>query len=299
MKHVLIVYLHGIGDHLLAMPAIHAYKKHHPHTKITIMTVHNTSYIDLWKHSNDIIRTIFSSLTKNPRYGHPSFWLKDYWTLRRDIIKAKAQYNFDKVHFIIHYTLPAALYAKLPLKKYTTHKSILVAKKLGVHLPKHNYVFTISAAEKKWADAYFKQQHIKKKLVGLHLTGSSPNKSLSYNLAKPLIEKLHQQNYHVVIFNDPSSYKREKHHYTGKDITNFISTEILKTAAIVNTCQFLICVDSAISHLAGALHKPVFCIYFRNVWALNSAVLDTKARIYTFDPATFLTEATAFIHSKK
>ncbi len=298
MDDILIVYLHGIGDHLLATPAIHAYRKQHPDTRITLMTLNDQTYRDLWSTNKDIHRVISSSLTINPRYGHPLFLLHDYWIIRHDIKKADQCYHFSRIHFVTHYFLPAFFYSFLSfLPRYSTHKCFLIARQLGVPLAICDYLFSLPPSASSWATQYLKKNNLSRPLVGVHFNGSSPSKSLPYSPAEKIMELLLSRGYRVLVFNSPSSYKNEKHHHGGTHVTNVVSSDILQTAALLDACDFFIGVDSGIAHLAGALDKKVFCIYFRSIWSLNSAVLGSKATLFVFNPRTLFDAVVSFERS--
>ena len=61
MHKTLVVLLHGIGDSLMAAPALHALKQTLPHSSITVMTIRRSAFSDLWKHNPDVDEVISSS----------------------------------------------------------------------------------------------------------------------------------------------------------------------------------------------------------------------------------------------
>jgi len=72
------------------------------------------------------------------------------------------------------------------------------------------------------------------------------------------------------VFNSKKSYEREVNHHTGRNVTNFVSDDILESAGLAKQCVRMICVDSAMGHISRALNKKTFVVFFRKVWSKNS-----------------------------
>jgi ADP-heptose:LPS heptosyltransferase len=271
---ILVVLLHGLGDSLMAAPALKALKKKHPGATLMVMTLRAMVYQSLWKYNEDVDGVVFSSLRSNPRYGHPFFWLRNYWKIRRDIRRAVRREGYDKVFFVKMFLMPAKVYSLFPLKKYRMHKVYHVARELGVVVDDPQYTFDYGSEGKTWLNTYLRKHSLSpKKLVGLHFTGSSPNKCMSFDDGQAIVSMLKEKGYQVVLFHSPGSYRDEQVHYPSDDVHTYISEDLLHTGALVDACQFLICVDSGVSHFAGALHKKVFVMYFKKIWSQNSLVL--------------------------
>jgi len=270
-EKILVVLLHGIGDSLMAAPALRALKKKFPGASLTLMTIRKPLFRSLWKYNNDVDRVMYSSLPYNPRYGHPLFWLRDFWRIRLDIRRAVRKEGFTRVYFVKMFLMPAKMYALLGWKRYREHKTLRVARELGVKVLDQQYHITYGDEERTWVGTFLQRSKISgEKLVGLHFAGSTRNKSLPHNLGMEIVKMLRSLGYQPILFHSASSYQRERVHYPTEDVVTYISDDVLHSAALVDTCQFLICVDSGVSHLAAALGKNVFTLYFREIWAQNS-----------------------------
>ena len=282
-RHILVVLLHGIGDCLMAFPALHALKQQTPKPKITVMTIDKPLYHDLFKHNEDVDATVSSSLSTNPHYGNPLLFLREYRAIQQDIRRAQQQQAFTDVYFVKMFVTPAKLYSFIPLKRYREHKTTKIARELNITLKRQRYHFAYGQKDKQWAQAYLKQHKLNpKKLICLHFTGSAPSKSLSYTLGRQLVKDLKAKGYDLLLFHDKYSYAREVQHYDAKDVVTYVSDSLLRTAALVDQAQALICVDSGIAHLAAALGKKTFVIYFKNIWRLNSLALGNQVQPYVY-----------------
>ena len=280
MHKTLVVLLHGIGDSLMAAPALHALKQTLPHSSITVMTIRRSAFSDLWKHNPDVDEVISSSLDYNPRYGHPLFWMRDYWRIRKDIRAAVREHHFNKVYFVKMYLMPAKIYSLLPLHRYREHKTFRIAREIGVTLDNNNYTFTTSNKDRAWARAFLKQHRLDPDiLVGLHFRGSSKNKSLPQKTRLNLIQLLNNLGYQPLIFDNNDKIAKEDQ---PLDATYYLSDNLLHTAALIDQCNFLVCIDSGVGHLAAALNKKLFSIYFRKIWMENSQALSDHAQPFYY-----------------
>lgn len=295
-KQVLIVYLHGIGDHLMATSAIREYKRQHPDTEISLLALNHPACAEIWTNNPDIKRVLFSSLNRNPRYGSPLFWLRDYWRILADINRVQKRYGFAHVYNIVHFYMPGKIYPYLPFSRYRRHKSEIVAKQLGVVLQQKTYVFHLPHHVKQLARTFFARHHLlRKKIVGLHYTASTQNKSLSSLQVRMILSELLTKKCHVLILShlpEPSWL-----HYV-RGVTWYQSHSLLKTAALLERCHHFIGVDSGIAHLAAAVGTPSLVLYMNTAWIDNSAALGKHVRHYDFsrkDVARLLLEIKKFL----
>lgn len=283
-KNVLIVLLHGIGDCLMALPAIEALKKQSPKTEITVMTINHQLYHDLFKYNKSIDHLLFSTLAFNPHYGNPIRFFKEKRIISKDIRRAVEKYQFTDVYFIKMFLTPAKLYAHLPFPGYREHKSFRIARELGVTLQeKPRYTLTYSIKDHAWAILFLQGKKLSaRKLIGLHFTGSAPKKSLLFADGQRIIEQLKLKGYDLLLFHDKNSYEREKNHYDPSLVTTYISDNILHTAALIDQCQAFVGVDSGLAHIAAARNKKIFVIFFREIWRKNSLMLGDHVYPYTY-----------------
>ena len=247
---------------------------------MTVMTIRHPLFRDLWKHNLDVDEVLFSSLHSNPRYGHPSFWLHDYWVIRRDIRQAVKTYGFTEVYFVKMFLTPAKVYAHLPFRRYREHKVFHIAHELGVTVADPRYTLKYGDDDRRWARDFLKQHNLDKDIVvGLHFRGSSANKSLPRESQKRIIHSLRSLGYQLVLFD---SAEGRKSYHPSPDVAPCFSDSILHAAALIGQCAFLVCVDSGAGHIAAALNKPLFSIYFRDVWMQNSLALGDSVHPYLY-----------------
>ena len=216
---------------------------------------------------------LFSSLEHNPSYGNPLFWIGDYWTIRRDIRRAVKAHGFTRVYFVKMFLMSAKIYSFLHLPRYEEHKTLKIARELDVVLSDQRYSLAYHNDDRMWAKTFLSERKLDPDvLIGIHTSGSHPSKSLSAETIKSLVETLRSLGYQIVVFHSASSYERDKKSLPP-DVPVCMPDSLLHTAAVVDQCKALICVDSGIGHLAAALNKKVLSIYFKNVWMKNSLAL--------------------------
>ena len=266
----------------MAVPALHALKQSNPGASLTVMTIRHSVFRDLWKCNPDVDDVLFSSFDHNPRYGHPFFWLRDYWQIKRDIKAAVDTYGFTRVHFVTMFLIPAKLYAHLPFRQYREHKTFRIAREMGVSLEKNRYSLQYGDDDKLWASDFLKQHELDSDiLVGLHFRGSSKNKSLPADARSTIMETLLSSGYQLVIF-DSADQEVDVKEAARQGVVHYLSDHILHSAALIDKCRFLVCIDSGVGHVAAALNKKLFSIYFRRVWMENSLALGDFVMPYLY-----------------
>lgn len=283
-RNVLIVLLHGIGDCLMALPAIEALKQQSSNIKITVMTINNPLYHDLFKYNKLIDHLLFSTLPFNPHYGNPLRFFRERQVIKKDVQRAVEKYQFTDVYVVKMFLTPAKIYAHLPLPGYKKHKSFRVARELGVTLHgKPSYTINYHAKDRAWAVLFLREKNLSaKKLIGLHFTGSAPSKSLPAADGQRIVNYLKLKGYDSLLFHDKHSYAREEIHYDPALVTTYISDNILHTAALIDQCTEFIGVDSGLAHIAAARNKKVFVLFFREVWRQNSLMLGSHVHAFTY-----------------
>lgn len=298
MEKLLVVLLHGIGDSLMAVPALHALKQKHAGSTLSVMTIGHPLFRDLWSSNKDVDEVLLSSVMHNPHYGNPLFWASDYWAIRRDAANAVRVHGFTKVFFVKMFTMPAKLYGYLPFERYRRHKTEVIARELGVELSDQQYWLHYGEQYGKWADLFLKYHQLDTDiLVGLHFIGSTPNKSLPAEAREELMELLLSMGYHLLLFDSKQTYDG-KSISEERGVVHYFSDHILKSAALVDRCAFLICVDSGVGHVAAALKKKLFSIYFKKVWMENSVAIGNEVYPYLYrgDVNDLLTCIRSFLH---
>jgi len=282
MEKILVAILHGIGDSLMAMPAIHELKKKYPESSITVMTIKNPIFQDIFRYNKDVDEVIFSSLDYNPKYGNPMFWIGDYWKIKRDIRRAVKAYGFTKSFFVKMILMPAKIYANIKLPRYMEHKTFKVARELGVELKDNRYYIKYGDDDRRWAELFLKERNIDEDiLIGLHVSGSSVKKSLPAETTSMLVKVLNSFGYQVLLFHSKQSYERDKNKIP-EGVKVCVSDNLLHTAALVDKCSHMICVDSGVGHIAAALNKRLLSVFMREIWISNSLAIGDCVKPYLY-----------------
>ncbi len=298
-EKILVALLHGIGDSLMAAPALQALKEKHPRSTLTAMTIKQPVFNDLWKHQPCVDDVLFSSLDYNPRYGSPFFWVGDYWRIKSDIKNAVKRYGFTQTYFVTLITMPSKVYEHIDIQRYREHKTLKIARELGVELGNNRYTFRYGDEDRKWVRMFLSEHKLDSEiLVGLHVSGSTPNKSLPADATHSLIKMLQDDGYKIVVFHSKGSYERDKENLPHEEgVFHFVSDNLLHSAALVDQCQFLVCVDSGVGHIAAGLNKRLFSIFFKKMWMKNSLALgdDVHPYFYNGDLQDFIEHFLAFL----
>ena len=260
-EKILVVLLHGIGDSLMVAPALHSLKQKYSGCTLSVMTIKQPVFQELWKYNKDVDEVIFSSLSHNPRYGSPFFWLGDYWTIRRDIRQAMKTYGFTQVYFVKMFLMPAKIYSLLHLARYEEHKTFKVAHELGVELDTPRYHLEYGKDDRAWAELFLHERKLDPDiLVGLHASGSHPSKSLPADALAEVVVMLKSLGYQIVLFHSRASYERDKSHIPA-GIEVCVADHLLHAGALVGSFNFLICIDSGVVDIAAALNIKLFSIH--------------------------------------
>lgn len=104
--------------------------------------------------------------------------------------------------------------------------------------------------------------------IAVCLNSSAKSRDLEYEYIRPLLEKLKNDGYVLILFglNDENNeiYDRS---YGGK-------TTLRQSFALMSGCDFYLGVDTGLFHVMAALSKPQF-VFFRNAGCSNNAYHNT------------------------
>lgn len=266
---ILVAVLHGLGDNIMATPAVRALRKKFPKAYIAIMGLKTlpTSYI--WK-GNPYVDDYFDSLISyNPRWWNPfAYFLVDYWKIMKELGAIKRIKHFDKVYVV-----------KMLLdRRFKSHKIIRIAKELNVNLTSYKTDFFLTKKDFAEADKVLRKYKLRKgKFVCLHRVASDyDRKSWKLEYAQGVCDTVKEK---VLVFNSEKSYKiegkKEGKHLQGKNVINYVSKDLRTSAAILKRSKMLVGIDSIMSHLAGALGIPAV-IMFRGANPRKYAPIESK-----------------------
>lgn len=292
-KNLLLIFLHGLGDNIMATPAVKELSEIYD---IDIIIYDKTLSDKLWGNLPFINKVYKLSLPYHPYYWNPiKFWLKDYWMVKKEVGNIIDIKKYDKVIFSKIYLLPHFMYILFPflLKRY--HKIDQIAYELGIkNLKNKKTYFNIPLENQKKGEDFLSKHNIgtDDKIITLHLLTVAKERDLSLPLAQKLINKLSLQyrNLKFIILGSSQTHKDEfsryNMHLSGDNIIytygeNF-QEDILTSAYLIKKSKVFIGVDSGPFHIAGALDVNTIGIFRtariksdqraafnKNIWCCN------------------------------
>ncbi len=323
-KRILILSLAGIGDTLMATPLIHELKINFPNSKIDVLVMWNGSkdVLERNPHINEIIhlnmikegfwKTLtFCNKLRKREYGisiniYPQG--KIQYRIIAKLINAKLRlsHKTDSWGFIDNLLIDKSIQQNYNLQFIENNLNLLELVNAKKKLKKHNYEIYFKEEELKGARDFIENNQIKNKiLIGFHVgTGSTKNLALrrwpkeNYVL---LAKKLLKTNKKIVIllFGGPEEEDSNKFvkDCVGSDRIKLIETKnIRESAAIIRHCEYFICVDTALMHIASAVkvknliiidtptfNKTVYPYRKNFILIKNPAIIKDKLEYYKYD----------------
>jgi len=170
---------------------------------------------------------------------------------------------------VIDLTCPCVAY-EIP-KASPINRIDLFARHVGITLSDMNMDYFISDDEKKWAQDYLARENLTRyRLVLVQAFSTTTARDFPPEKLQKAINSLvaSQKDVRVILLTHDSDSLKPSWNVPGVHrLHNFKMRQI---AAIMNECKLIICPDSAILHLASALHLPTVTLF---------APTDPRARI--------------------
>lgn len=264
MKTV-IAFIHGVGDNLMATPAIRAYKAQHPDESITLVVRGDTDAAHVWE-GNPYVDGVIKLERPYPDYWHPKYYFMDRAPLVRRLRAIRDEIGASKLKHLTVNTLPMIAYRVIP----HPHKTVKIASELGVRLgstemevfpaPRHR------ALANDFLSAYLPDR---KRIIAINRTGSAPYKYWALEKYEELIHALTREGFAVVGCYTKASADLElaidgrRAHIPSENYAETLQMDghLLTTAALFDRCEAVISVDSAPMHLAAAVGVPTIAIF--------------------------------------
>lgn len=225
----------GIGDVLMTLPTLHAMKHEFKHIEIHYAT--NTKYFG---------GALVKVLDNNP-----------------DIDKVIDRDNLIETDYdlVVNLHCPA-IHQEIPRSRPPNRIDIF-ANTAGVKIidPVPRYYITKEEVEE--GKKYFARCHPNDKKIFVHTSASSNRRSLDQTLLFSALS--HLNNHHgiqSVILTHPSDHDYKKSRWS--DLPGALvldSLDIRQVAGVMVHCDLVLCPDSAILHLAGALRIPTVSMF--------------------------------------
>ena len=264
----------GIGNMIMALPAIEAAMQELPGAKITIITQ---------KHS--MLSLLPSGIQKKLALDELQYrGLKGAWKLIRDIRKPNPEITFTSLPFPgIRYCLAALIsgardrvspeqrkYDLCHLKIQATSRHYLernleLLRAAGIDRKFQGYGLSLTPDEIKQAEEALLRLKIEpSKLIGLHPGAGNPKKRWSGDNFIALGKILTAQGFSLMIFGGPE--EKELAEYvaskTGPGAVSMAGGQDLRaTLALIKQCRTFISNDSGLAHCAAALLVPTLTIF--------------------------------------
>lgn len=224
----------GIGDLLMVTPTLHAIRQMFSfNATITVAT--NTMYlegalVDVLKHNPDVDQII-----------------------ERDLIKD------DDYDLVINLHCPCIKYEKFGAKP--PNRIDIFAQHAGVLLQDHKPRYFPTPAEIEWAEQWFKHKTPDTKTIFVQLFASSTNRSIDNRNVKEALTILYKQHgvESIVLYNETDlNTNIEWNAIPGVTQTHLGLRGI---GAFIPYCDLVLCPDSSVLHLAGALNIPTVALF--------------------------------------
>jgi len=238
-QSLLVVYPHGLGDHVLLTPALRKYSKLHPDTKITIASLSRFGpKVEQLLGGLPYIHSFLPDL--------PDPW-NDFKSYEEGIkfIKQRIVYNFigkfDEVKLILH----------KPREGFLHHKIFRTAFELGVSFDSIDELATELAVD----DEYLlkAQEFVKdydRPLLVLHNKAGNPPKEIPEDVLEKIVNDTYSK-FTVLEFGKKSTSHSIE---VPEDDFNF-------TKALISIADQVCAIDSVVMHIAGAFRKDLLAIF--------------------------------------
>lgn len=261
---LLVVFLHGFGDNVMATPAI---KELSLTNTVDIATYDKTLADKLWRNLSFVGDVYNISLSRHPRYWNPIlFWLRDYWEVKRKIDAITAHRKYDAVIFSKIYMLPHFAYLIFPFLLRRRHKIDQIALELGINrLADRRTTIRFPAKSTADGEAFLERNNITEsdRLVTMHLLTTDRKRDIPLPVAISLIEKVSERSRGLkfVVLGTRDTYREEferyKMHLQGGNVACTYAEDgeldLMTCGYLIKRSSVFVGIDSGPFHIAGAL----------------------------------------------
>lgn len=168
--------------------------------------------------------------------------------------------DIDNYDAVLDLTCPCVAHEKP--KAPPVNRVDLFAKHLGVKLISTELDYLIEDSEEEWAEDYIHENRLlHKKLVLIQPFASAMARSAPTNRLKNIINKLRKEDKSIAPIIITHGSDVVKSDWSSANAHVMHNYDVRQIAAIMNRCALTICPDSAILHVAAALHHPTLTIF--------------------------------------
>lgn len=155
---------------------------------------------------------------------------------------------------------PAAVYESVKSPNITRNRIDLFLEKAGFSIDSRELIFKLKEEERKWAEDFLKKHKALRKVrIGFELRSAEIRRDWeieNYRFLASLIKKK-IKNSIIFIFD----HDKEMSWLKEKGIINICGFRLEQVAALVEKMHLMICPDSGLAHLAGALNVPILGLF--------------------------------------
>lgn len=284
LMKILVISLAGIGDTLMATPLIHELRLNFPDAVINafVMWPGARDVLEGNPHLNAVIqRNIlregvmaslrFTGELRTHGYDlsintHPQSRIEYRLVAWRIGARRRLSHRYDNSNLLDRMLVHACVAQDYALHAAQNNLALLRLAGGGPRLTRHGYEITLSAAERDWADRYFRDHALAgKRVLGVHV-GSGRTKNLELRrwpldrfaeLFRVLLKS--HPDLVIVLFGGPE--EQQDHARVLAEVTDprMLAAEtpgLRHTAALLNRCDAFLSVDTVLMHLAAAMEVP-------------------------------------------
>ncbi|MDB9822552.1 glycosyltransferase [Deltaproteobacteria bacterium] len=268
----LLIFWHGIGDNIMATPALRAFREAHPDDFIGYMYLRRIHKDEMMKDCPyvDALYTCSDAWDDYP----------DYETGVKAVIEEGRQIALREGYDEI---IPITL-REMPL---TYHRIERIAHELGVPLNNWSTEIRIPEKDKREADRILSRWGIEKDdfIVAIHRRGANIHKYWEVDETQKVVDYLKQHyNAKVIAFETHTDLNREP----AKQVRGVLSTADLEklslkvSAELIKRCSLYIGLDSGPMWIATTTDTPLIAL-FTMTWMHQSAPLNSNSIVVASD----------------
>lgn len=280
---ILVIQSNAIGDLIMATPMFRALKNAYPDSQITLLA--NKFAIDIVNNSpfiSDTVTIEFPWGTYNYHIRNLLKVIKTAIYLRKKKFDLAIDAHIDMRNAFLMYLIGAKRrlayditgggYFLTDIPKLSVDKTNILDRRLsvleylGIDCSNKRTELFISLTEQQWAESFLSEYKIGKgRVVGIHPGASSKDRQWNINKISEIIKYIDIKGFKVILF---GVNKEEKYIDT---IIRLSSVAVIKRIgslrefiSLASYLRFMICMDSAASHIAASLNIPAIVLYGPN-----------------------------------
>ena len=264
----LLVFWHGIGDNVMATPALRAFRRKHPHDFIGFMYLERIHKDGLMK-GNPYIDELYTCSDAWDDYPN-------YETGVTAVMEeAKAVARREGYDEIIPITMRACSLER--------HRIDRIAYELDVEPESCETELYVSNADRRRAEEIFRQWGIRENdfVIAIHRRGANVNKFWDVEQAQEFVDAMKKSvNARFIAFETHTDLDRETGpQFRGDGIfttAELDNVTLRLSAALIDRCNLFVGIDSGPMWLATTTRTPIIAL-FTLTWMHQSAPLNTNS----------------------